>query len=442
MREANLEIIKKLKEFLVQVKEDPSLRHHFTSREAFTKNRKLPLERMVYLIISLLKRSLSIELEDFFQSYYPGQACASKAALSKQRQKLDYSFFTLWNSVLVKSFYECYHQDVKRWKGFRLMAIDGSTAYLINKPELIAHFGVQSNQSTSIAMGQIMELHDILNDLTVCSAMYPIDVSEQQVAYQWIPYLESDTLTIYDRGYPSFSALYLHLEQEQPLHFVMRCRTNFNKEVIAFMSSVNTSQVVTFKATDVAIEELKKHGYTLTKASTIVVRLIKVKLGDGSTETLITSLLDEIEYPESLFSDLYFKRWGIETSYSIRKNNLQMEVFSGYKVNTVLQDFYAGIFVGNLQNILSKPAQSSVTKKTRGRKYHYKINKNVALGLLKRHLIRIFIEMDPEQIIIELESLFERYTEPIRPSRSYPREVKGKRAKGKYQTLTNYKRAI
>ena len=66
-------------------------------------------------------------------------------------------------------------------------------------------------------------------------------MSEQQVAYQWIPYLEPDTLTIYDRGYPSFSALYLHLEQEQPLHFVMRCRTNFNKEVIAFMSSVNTS---------------------------------------------------------------------------------------------------------------------------------------------------------------------------------------------------------
>ena len=442
MREANLEIIKSLKAFLVQVKEDPSLRNHFASQEAFTKNRKLPLERMVYLIISLLKRSLSVELEDFFQSHYPEQSCASKAALSKQRQKLDYSFFTLWNSVLVKSFYEYYQNEVKRWKGFRLMAIDGSTAYLINKPELMAHFGVQFNQSTSIAMGQIMELHDILNDLTVCSAMYPIEMSEQQVAYQWIPYLEPDTLTIYDRGYPSFSALYLHLEQEQPLHFVMRCRTNFNKEVIAFMSSVNTSQVVTFKATSTAIEELEKHGYKLTKVSTIVVRLIKVKLADGSTETLITSLLDEVEYPQSIFSDLYFKRWGIETSYSIRKNNLQMEVFSGYKVNTVLQDFYAGIFVGNLQNILSKPAQSSITQSTKGRKYHYKTNKNVALGLLKRHIVKIFIEQDPKQIVIDLERLFRRYIEPVRPARSYPREVKGKRTKGKYQTLTNYKRAI
>ena len=442
MREANLEIIKRLKEFLAQVKQDPALRNHFASQESFTKNRKLPLERMVYLIISLLKRSLSVELEDFFQSYCQDEQCASKAALSKQRQKLDYSFFTLWNTLLVKSFYECYQHHVKRWKGFRLMAIDGSTAYLINKPELITHFGVQTNQSTSIAMGQIMEIHDVLNDLTVCSAMYPIDMSEQQVAYQWIPYLEPDTLTIYDRGYPSFSALYLHLEQEQPLHFVMRCRNNFNKEVMAFMSSANTSQVVTFKATNTAIKELEKHGYKLTNASAIVVRLIKVKLSDGSIETLITSLLDENEYPESIFSDLYFKRWGIETNYSIRKNNLQMEVFSGYKVNTVLQDFYAGIFVGNLQNILSKPAQTAITKKTEGRKYRYKSNKNVALGVLKKYIVRIFMEQDPREIIIELESLFAKYIEPVRPERSFPREVKGKRTKGKYQTLTNYKRAI
>ena len=71
--------------------------------------------------------------------------------------------------------------------------------------------------------------------------------------------------------------------------------------------------MVTFKATSTAIEELEKHGYKLTKVSTIVVRLIKVKLADGSTETLITSLLDEVEYPQSIFSDLYFKRWGIET---------------------------------------------------------------------------------------------------------------------------------
>ena len=119
-----------------------------------------------------------------------------------------------------------------------------------------------------------------------------------------------------------------------------------------------------------------------------------------------------------------------------------MEVFSGYKVNTVLQDFYAGIFVGNLQNILSKPAQSSITQSTKGRKYHYKTNKNVALGLLKRHIVKIFIEQDPKQIVIDLERLFRRYIEPVRPERSNPREVKGKRTKGKYQTLTNYKRAI
>lgn len=164
-------------------------------------------------------------------------------------------------------------------------------------------------------------------------------------------------------------------------------------------------------------------------SSQIVVRLIKVNLADGSTEALITSLLDEEEYPQNIFSELYFKRWGIETSYSIRKNNLQMEVFSGYKVNTILQDFYAGIFVSNLQNILSKPAQGAILQHTTGRKYQYKTNKNVGLGLLKRHIVKIFIEQDPKQIIIDLETLFRRYVEPVRPARTYSREVKGKRTK-------------
>ena len=49
---------------------------------------------------------------------------------------------------------------------------------------------------------------------------------------------------------------------------------------------------------------------------------------------------------------------------------------------------------------------------------------------------------NPLEILIELEALFERHTEPIRPGRKLLRIVKNKRKKGKYYTLTNYKRAI
>lgn len=442
MTGANLEIIKQLKEFLQQVRQDPELKQCFSSAKAFTKERKLPLDRLVYLIISLLKKSLSVELEDFFKINYQQSKSASKAALSKQRQKLDYSFFVLWNSLLVQCFYKYYEKNVKRWKGFRLMAMDGSTAYLINKPELSNYFGTQDNQSVSVTMGRIMTVYDVLNEISVFSAMYPITFSEPAIAYQWIPHLNKDALTIYDRGFPSFTAFYLHLEQEETRHFVMRCKNAWNKEVKAFTSSALDSQIVTLKATDKAIDELLKHGYKITRATSVTVRLVKVVLKDGTIETLITSLLDEQEYPVSLFADLYFKRWGIETNYSAKKNSMQLEILSGYKVNSVLQDFYATVFIDNLQNILTKPAQEIVDQSTRNRKYPYKINKNVSLGILKQHIVNIFATHDPTEIIKVLILTFSKHTEPVRKGRSSPRVVKHKRKKGKYCTLTNYKRAI
>ncbi len=151
MTNTNLEIIDRVKNFLIDVKERPLFREQFTTfHTAFTKDRKLPFDNIVYLVISLLKRSLSIELEEFFSSNCPKKKSASKVAFSKQRSKLVYTFFTWWNTILVNSFYDCYKEKVKRWCGFRLMAVDGSTAYLINKPELIEYFDIQANQSVCL----------------------------------------------------------------------------------------------------------------------------------------------------------------------------------------------------------------------------------------------------------------------------------------------------
>ena len=47
----------------------------------------------------------------------------------------------------MKVFYHYYESTVKRWKGYRLVAADGSSISLINKPAIKEYFGGQSNQS-------------------------------------------------------------------------------------------------------------------------------------------------------------------------------------------------------------------------------------------------------------------------------------------------------
>jgi len=361
---SNLAIIEDLKLFLSQSKTDTSLREMFIeSAPSLTRDRKLPLDRLVLLLINLLKKSYSIEIEDFYQLIEEQEAICSKSAFCQQRMKLKSLFFSCWNTILVNSYYLHCRSSVKRWHGFRLVGVDGSTAYLVNKPEVIAYFGTQSNQAVSVPMGQIMSIYDVLNGITIFSQMYPISYSEQGVANSWLTYYESDMLMLYDRGYPSFASIYLHLNKEQEQMFVMRCSNTFNKEVTAFTNSKENDKIITFNASEKGITELYKHGFIIKPNTTVSVRFIKVKLKGGQTEILITNLFDTEEFPLKIFKALYFKRWGIETSYDTHKNKIQLESFTGHKVNTIMQDFYATFFIGNLQEILSKPSQIRVKEK-------------------------------------------------------------------------------
>ena len=156
----------------------------------------------------------------------------------------------------------------------------------------------------------------------------------------------------------------------------------------------------------------------------------------------MTNLYDEDKFKTSCFKELYFKRWGVETSINFDKNILQMEEFSGQSVKTIEQDFYLSIFVLNLQSLLEKECETELEQKNIGRKLAYKINKNSSIGSMKHRIVKLFIVENPETILIELQNLFLASLEPIRPGRSAPRVFKTIKKKGKFKTVTNYKRAI
>ena len=410
--------------------------------EQFTRERKLPLERLCYLLINLLKRSYSVELDNFFELLGEQETVCSKSAFCQQRNKLKSIFFACWNAILVDSYYRHHRRSIKRWHGFRLIAVDGSGAYMVNKPDVRAHFGTIRGKNSSYSMAQVMTTYDVLNGITIQNEMLPIKYSEQSIANTWVSGYEPDMLMLYDRGYPSFASIYLHLHKEQEQKFVIRCPRAFNKEVRAFTNSTSKDQVVEFKASKKAITELYKHGFIIPADATLKVRLVKVMLKNGSKEILITNLDDTKEFPLRIFKALYFKRWGIETNYDTLKNKLQLESFTGHKVNSIMQDFYANFFIANLQEILSKPIQARINEKTKHRKHQYKVNKNVAIGLMKNKVVQLFISHDPKMILQQLENMFFRHLEPVRPNREYQRTNKYIQLNGKYQTLTNYRRAI
>ena len=89
----NVKIIEELKSCLDVVIEDPEIRELFTTNPTdFTRERKLPLRKIIGILINLPKRSLSIELQSFFESLEQPDLCCTKGALSLQRTKLSFQF--------------------------------------------------------------------------------------------------------------------------------------------------------------------------------------------------------------------------------------------------------------------------------------------------------------------------------------------------------------
>lgn len=443
MVEANIKILEELQFFLNAVAEDPGLRGLVTTHNgAFSRKRKLPLQHLVGILINQPKRSLCVELREFFDILNRSSCQCTKGAFSLQRVKLSPLFFHAWNKYLVEQFYHHYGTSVKRWRSFIVQAVDGSAVYLIRQQELAEYFGVQRNSATEVPMARAIQVQDVLNGLTIWGDLYPINDSEPLVIARFINRLSEDSLTLFDRGYPGYGLMYLMLNQEKPRHFVMRCQSNFNKEVVAFLSSGKSSKTVDLTPGKEAIRMLRQQGIIVTSKTPLKIRMVKIILPNGQIEVLLTSLYDEQSYTVEDLNYLYGLRWRIETNFSKQKNQQQLEQFSGHRVICIQQDYAASLFVSNLQSLIEKQCKPFLQQLSGKRKHIYAVNSNVSWAALKNNVVKLFLQNNPASLLLHLQTLFERNTEPLRPGRTYRRIVHYKRKKGKYQTYTNYKRAI
>jgi hypothetical protein len=104
--------------------------------------------------------------------------------------------------------------------------------------------------------------------------------------------------------------------------------------------------------------------------------------------------LEEREVEEAAFSELYNKRWPIETKYKQVKQKLELENFSGRLVDNIKQDFYGMMTVANMLASALREANQEIEQEGAGKevKYEYQVKENHAVGVLKDRFIGIAIE--------------------------------------------------
>jgi hypothetical protein len=166
----------------------------------------------------------------------------------------------------------------------------------------------------------------------------------------------------------------------------------------------------------------------------ITVRFVRVVLNDGTIEVLVTSLVNERHYPNSLFKEFYHLRWGVETLYDRIKNLLSLENFSGTTVEAVKQDFYATIYICGMEAVLTEEASDILESKTPQNRYPQQVNKMVSFNAIKNHVIALLLSDAPvSEVCAKLTRLFLTKPVCVRKERQVARKKTSPRAALHYQ---------
>jgi len=209
---------------------------------------------LTLFIINLVRKTLQLEIIKFTDDL--GVENVSKQAFSKARKKLNPKVFQLLNEKFISEFYT--DNDILKFHGFRLLAIDGSKIQLPASNEIIKEYGCSKSQyGNEIPMAQASTLFDILNKITVHSIIAPNNASERILAIRHLDILtemqqygdgRDKDLILLDRGYPS-NALLAKFALDQR-NFVMRCSKVFLTQFAPMLKTNQKDVILTFKIFD------------------------------------------------------------------------------------------------------------------------------------------------------------------------------------------------
>jgi hypothetical protein len=408
----------------------------------FTRTRKLSFYGLSVCMMRLLRQNIQIELYAYFSALNPmgcnNHISFTSSAFVQSRKKMKPDMFYDLSRIIAEDFYQDNDENVKLYKGHRLLSVDGSTINLPVNEKTRQLYGTFNNQkqTNDVVLGRVSMMYDVLNEMVLDGKLCSFKIGEIPLSQEHFKFAKENDIIIMDRGYPSFESMYKM--QKKKIHFIYRCKTDFSNQVNKFYVSKEQDAIV--KITPKQNGSFKDLPYK--KETTIEVRLMRIELSSGETEILMTSLLDKAAYPYCDFKELYFKRWGIETFYNRFKNIIGVENFSGTSDQSIQQEFNCAIYMSNMQSILTKEAQQDAEEKYESRKYEYKINSSLSLCFIRNKLVKLLTsDKEAQATLTELKTLFVKNVIPVRPNREYQRNPDKYRKRTKPKQFNN-KRTI
>lgn len=270
-------------------------------------------------------------LEAFWDSAHvagiqlPSDVPVSAGGFCQARQKLAPGFLLKLLRAANERFDQCFPTEA-RWRGRRLLAVDGSHMTLQRSAQLFHAFGSAEDAYNPQARVSVL--------MNVCSGV-PIDVavdryqaSERHILTEGhVDHVRHGDVILLDRGYPGFNEFRALLDRGAD--FVARVSvTGSFAPVMEFAAGTKTEAMIELSSAD--------------RSHSIPVRIIRSRRDDSEPVILLTTLRDRDGYTRRDIEHLYHMRWDAEEHYkAVKSDYMAQGQLHARSANGVRQEIFA-----------------------------------------------------------------------------------------------------
>jgi hypothetical protein len=394
----------------------------------FTRNRKLPFKTMLQFIVTIGGNSIYKELLE--SQGYNGNTATSSAFVQQRDKILPYAFEFLFHAFTQS------HTDIKTYRGYRLLAADGSDLHTPTNPADPETYFQNQPGEKGYNLLHLNAMYDLCNRLYVDVITQPKRQEHENKALVDMvrrSSIKNEVIVIADRGYESYNN-FAHIEQKG-WKYLIRVR----ESACGILAGLRlpdsaefdfwTQRIITRKQTNIVIENpdvykriASKSPFDFLDSDTIFFpmsfRIVRFKIADDTYETVITNL-GSSEFSSLELKDLYKMRWGVETSFRKLKYAVGLANFHSKKREHIVQEIYARIIMYNFTEMITSHVVISQTDT----KHACQVNFTVAIHVC-RHFLRCWSHVPPPDV----ETLIRKNILPVRPGRTDKRKTRYKTA--------------
>lgn len=397
----------------------------------FSRKKKWSFEEVMKFIITMEGKSLKDELLEYFDF---NNDTPSNSSFNQRRSQILPDAF----EFLFREFTDFYGTEDFTYKGYRLLACDGSDLCIAHNPNDDTTYFQSIPGTKGFNQLHLNALYDLCARTYVNAIIQPARLENENKAM--CDLIDSykgtrNTIFIADRGFENYN-IFAHAEQAGTFYLIRakdilsngivssmkkqlpKNQDIFDEKVSITLTRKQTKDVKTnpdryriiMKAT--AFDYLDLH---CNKFYEMRMRIVRFPISEDSYECIITNLPQDT-FPVETIKQLYHMRWGIETSFRELKYAIGLTRFHSKKTEYIKQEIWARLILYNFCEIITTRV---IVQQKANRKHLYQLNYTRAI-----RICCYFISLKEEKAPPDVEYLISRELLPVRTGRSDTRKVK------------------